>query len=297
MKRFSILIPIIKVRFLGTAIQSVVHQTYHDWELVLLNDCSKENVDAVVKNFADQRIRYYKSEVNLGKVFPTVAWNKAVSLSKGEYICLLGDDDFLSANYLEEISKLVEKYPAVNLFRARLKRVNEMNQVIQVGDKVPVHETWDQMLYQRNVNLRVQSTSEFTVKRDKLVEVGGFPHFPRACGSDDVLYLMLAEENGVAATNAACSYWRKSSLNISDNDNHSLNAHKERFYLRWERNFLDSMFSNRVPISALYQSIENKLSRTEQPTTEAMKKNRSIIKKKKYLSSIEKKAIILSQKP
>ncbi|HPN54847.1 MAG TPA: glycosyltransferase [Candidatus Moranbacteria bacterium] len=268
MPKFSVLIPIIKGKFLSVAIDSVLKQTFSDWELVLYNDCSLDDIDSIVKRYESSKIRYVKGEKNIGKEDPTRTWNKMLEMAKGEFICLLGDDDYIAENFLEEINRLILKYPKVSLFRTKVIRVDEENKKILEGNDLPEFETWDQMLFGRNVTKRLQSTSEFVIKKEALNKIGGYVNFPRACGSDDVTYLMLAKDNGVVFTNKARAYWRKSSLNISDNDSKETNFYKLRFFLEWEKNFLDNYFSQKVPLSDLYKSIDDYLGIEEKDNKE-----------------------------
>lgn len=259
MPKFSILIPIIKGRFLYKAISSVLKQSFSDWELILYNDCSQDNIDNIARKFNDKRIKYYKGDKNLGMDDPSKTWNHILTMAKGQYFCLLGDDDLISENYLEEMKKMIAKYPKVNLLRARLKRIDENGTEIMSGEELPEFETWKQMMYQRNVKKRLQSTCEFVVNRESLLKIGGYVHFPRACGSDDATYLLLTKDNGVASTNNTFGFWRKSSLNISDNDSEEVNKYKLSFLLKWEKNFLDRFFLSHVPIHEIYKILENKL--------------------------------------
>ncbi|HEX8974746.1 MAG TPA: glycosyltransferase [Patescibacteria group bacterium] len=263
MPRFSVLIPVIKEKFLTDAVGSVLKQSFEDWELILYNDCSRDDIDGIVGKYGDERIRYYKGEKNLGAEDPSITWNRMLEFANGEYICLLGDDDCVSDNYLSEMNKLIIKYPHVDLFRAKLKRINESGKEIFNGDTLPEFETWDQTMFQRMVKKRAQSTCEFVLKREKLLKIGGYVNFPRACGSDDATYLLMAEENGIMSTNNASGYWRSSSLNISDNDSREMNEYKSKFYLKWEREFLDRKFHLNVPLYELYGSIERGLSEFE----------------------------------
>ncbi len=269
MPKFSILIPIIKGKFLNVAIDSVLKQTFSDWELILYNDCSPDDIDSIVDQYKNSKIKYLKGEKNIGFEDPSKTWNKMVSVAHGEYVCILGDDDYISENYLEEINKLILKYPKVSLFRTKVIKVDEKNKTILEGDNIPEFETWDQMLYGRNVIKRLQSTSEFVIKKNALDKIGGYINFPRACGSDDATYMALSKENGVASTNNASAYWRKSSLNISDNDSRETNYYKLRFFLEWEKNFLDNNFPLANPLSSLYKSIDDYLNLEEKEKRKA----------------------------
>ena len=268
MPKFSVLIPIIKGKFLNIAIDSVLKQTFSDWELILYNDCSPDDIDGIVGQYKNYKIKYFKGEKNIGLEDPSKTWNKMVSVANGEYVCILGDDDYISENYLEEINKLILKYPKVSLFRAKVIKVDEKNKTILEGDNLPEFETWDQMLYGRNVIKRLQSTSEFVIKKNALDKIGGYINFPRACGSDDATYVALSKENGVVSTNDASAYWRKSSLNISDNDSRETNYYKLRFFLEWEKKFLDNNFPLANPLSSLYKSIDDYLNLEEKEKIE-----------------------------
>jgi len=70
-------------RFIAESIQSVINQTYQNWELIIVDDCSTDNADEVIATFSDKRIRCYKNEKNSGAA---VTRNKAIREAKGEWI-------------------------------------------------------------------------------------------------------------------------------------------------------------------------------------------------------------------
>lgn len=259
MPKFSILIPVIKGEFLLIAIDSVLSQEYSDWELILYNDCSPDDIHSLVKKYKDSKIRYFEGEKNLGAADPSITWNKLLSLSKGEYVCLLGDDDFISPNFLKEINSLTLKYPDHKIFRTKLKRVDEKGNVIYDGVDLLEVEDLLTSIYERVVNKRTQSAGEFVLQRNALNEIGGYVNFPRACGSDDATFFSLAKTAGIVSTNKAIAFWRKSALNISDNDKEEINNYKLKIFLEWEKKFLDSLFSSRVSLDKIYKSINDQI--------------------------------------
>lgn len=288
MPKFSILIPVIKGRFLSYAIKSVIRQTFSDWELVIYDDCSPDNIASIVDEYKDDRVFFLRGEKNLGDEDPSIVWNKLLGLAKGEYVCLLGDDDIIADNFLEEINNLILKYSCNCVFRAKLRRIDEHGTLIFEGSDLPELETWDQALYERNVNKRVQSTSEFVLERNSLEKIGGYVNFPRACGSDDATYLLLSRDKGIVSTNNTFACWRKSSLNISDNDSYEMNEYKIRFLLEWELRFLDNIFSANVPLSKLYDSIyEFSYLKNIRLAEESFKKKDDFIRKELYAAKKE----------
>ena len=52
--------------FLEETIQSVLNQTYKNWEMIIVDDCSTDNTDEIIRKFDDQRIKYYKNQENVG---------------------------------------------------------------------------------------------------------------------------------------------------------------------------------------------------------------------------------------
>ena len=79
-----------RAELLGAAIMSVVNQTFEDFELVIVDDASRDGTSSVVKNFHDQRIKYICHAVNKGEAG---ARNTGVMNASGEYIAFLDDDD------------------------------------------------------------------------------------------------------------------------------------------------------------------------------------------------------------
>jgi glycosyltransferase involved in cell wall biosynthesis len=96
----SVCIPTYRgVAHLGLAIESVLAQSFRDFELIILDDCSPDNTAAVVAGFADPRIRYLRNEHNQG---PQENWNRCLEEARGEYFKLLPQDDLLMPGALAQ---------------------------------------------------------------------------------------------------------------------------------------------------------------------------------------------------
>jgi GT2 family glycosyltransferase len=111
---------------LTEAVESVLRQTIPPQEILISDDCSHDETQAVAREFASQypdRIRYNRNERNLGIVDH---FNRAVSLVSGDYVVILGGDNRLRSNYVEDCAALLERgadvaiaYTDVDLFGAR----------------------------------------------------------------------------------------------------------------------------------------------------------------------------------
>lgn len=86
--------------FIAESIQCVIDQTYQDWELIIVDDCSSDNTDEVVYSFMnDKRIKYLHNEKNSGAALTR---NRAMREAKGEWIAFLDSDDLWMPEKLEK---------------------------------------------------------------------------------------------------------------------------------------------------------------------------------------------------
>lgn len=87
-------------KFIEETIESVLAQSYENWELILVDDCSTDNTDEVVSRFlSDERIRYIKNDTNSGAA---VSRNRALREARGKWIAFLDSDDLWEPDKLEK---------------------------------------------------------------------------------------------------------------------------------------------------------------------------------------------------
>lgn len=92
--------------FIKESIESIINQTYSNWELIIVDDCSKDNTEEVVKSINDSRIKYNKLTENSGAAKArTIAMKKA----SGNYIAFLDSDDLWYKDKLEKQIKFMEQ--------------------------------------------------------------------------------------------------------------------------------------------------------------------------------------------
>ena len=98
-----------RAHYIGRAIQSVLNQTYQDFEVIIVNDASTDDTEEVVKSFNDERLRYIQLSKNSGGA--PVPRNAGIRAARGEYIAFLDDDD----EWLpEKLEKQVNKFKSVS---------------------------------------------------------------------------------------------------------------------------------------------------------------------------------------
>lgn len=97
-------------KYIADAIESVLASSYSNFELIIVDDCSRDKSLEIAKEYAkkDKRIKVYVNETNLGQ-FPNR--NKAASYAKGKYIKYLDSDDIIYPHGLEVMVKAMEQFP------------------------------------------------------------------------------------------------------------------------------------------------------------------------------------------
>lgn len=211
----TIAIPAYKADFLREAISSALNQSYSNIELVIIDDCSPEKVDDVVKSFDDSRIHYYRNEKNIGANDPSRNWNKSLGYAKGEFFALLCDDDTYEPTFVEKMLELANANPNVKVFRARAKTINEKNQTVNWYPSAPAFETGFDYMYQKLSGFRRQTISEFLYRTDYIKELGGYTNMPRAWTADSLSIFKFAWKNGISSTQDILVNYRESEKNIS----------------------------------------------------------------------------------
>lgn len=96
-----------RAHLLPRMISSVNNQTYKDWELIIMDDCSTDNTEEVVENFDDPRIKYFPSSENSGAADKR---NKGVLKASGEFIIFLDSDDEVENDWLEKMAEPLGKH-------------------------------------------------------------------------------------------------------------------------------------------------------------------------------------------
>src|SRR5215469_1008235 len=108
----SFVVPCYKfAHLLPECVNSILCQTYGDFEVLIMDDCSPDNTQEVAQSFRDSRVKCVRNEQNLGHLRN---FNKGVSLARGKYVWLISADDYLRRPYiLQRYVSLLDRYPRV----------------------------------------------------------------------------------------------------------------------------------------------------------------------------------------
>lgn len=114
MSLFSVVIPLYnKQDFIATCIQSVLNQSFRDFEIIIVNDCSTDNSLGIVEKFNHPEIKIVNHDFNQGL---SASRNTGIKNSSSEYVAFLDADDCWTPVFLETILNLINNFPQASLF-------------------------------------------------------------------------------------------------------------------------------------------------------------------------------------
>ncbi len=127
----SVCIPALNAeRFIGPAIDSVLNQTYTDWELIVLDNNSSDGTAALARSYSDRRIRVHQQSQT---VPITRNWNDVAAQATGRYLKLLCADDLLHPDCLAAEVSVLDRNPDVSLVASRRDFIDAGGEVVLRG--------------------------------------------------------------------------------------------------------------------------------------------------------------------
>ncbi|GHV56049.1 glycosyl transferase [Bacteroidia bacterium] len=123
----SVLMPVFNAeKYLREAIESILNQTFTDFELIIINDGSMDGSKAIIQSFSDRRIRYVENETNLGVVKTA---NKGIDLCRGKYTIRMDADDISLPGRLEQQYRFMEEHPDIGVCSSWAQVIDEQGSV------------------------------------------------------------------------------------------------------------------------------------------------------------------------
>ena len=209
--QFSVIIPLYnKAPYVAKAIRSVLAQSFRDYELIVIDDGSKdESADIARQVIEGQKNCRLIYQENAGV---SIARNNGVTVSQGDYLCFLDADDWWEPSFLKEMSKLIEEYPEAGIYGANYTIVNETKhktQVASVGVGVGFEKGYINycQVYAKTLIMPLTSIS-VAIPRLIFYETGGVPQGIKL-GEDFLLWIQIALKHKVAFLNKPLAYYNQ----------------------------------------------------------------------------------------
>lgn len=244
--KYSILIPAFKSRFLQECIDSVLAQSYADFELIVLNDCSPESVRDIVSGYSDNRIRYYENETNTGAEHVVRNWNKLLSLASGDFVICMGDDDKLAPDCLEAYNVLIERHPFFDVYHARTWIIDEDSEIVNIQEARPETETAYSMAWHIFYCGRCQFIGDYLFRTSSLKRIGGFYDKPFGMASDIITCLLSAKEHGIANLSRPVFLYRTSRYTITSTPKGKIMCQSNIEYVEFLKEFLSGKRDDKI---------------------------------------------------
>lgn len=206
--------------YLRERLDSIYRQTYHNYEVILLDDCSTDGSCDILREYAQKHAgntRFIPNERNSGSIFSQ--WNKGIQLAKGELIWIAESDDYSADNFLEEMTGLF-RYASVRLAFARSLFMQNGQEIWSTEEYLCDldHFRWDKPFYMTAHNIvrfgfavhnMIPNVSSAVFRN-----VGSFPDsMVEICSGmklsgDWIFYLHMMQGGVVAYTNKTTNYYR-----------------------------------------------------------------------------------------
>lgn len=202
MPKFSVTIAVYnKEKHIAQTLESVLAQTFTDFEIIIVNDGSTDGSEAVIKSFNDKRIHYFSQE-NQGAA---AGRNVAISHANAPFIALLDADDYWYPHYLEEQNRLIEKYPAESVF-ATAQEIIKNKQTSKKPYSLPTTFAQDGIVnyFDASFMASILHSSSTVVKKEVFDQIGKYNPTIKS-GEDTDLYIRIGLKYSIVFSKKICS--------------------------------------------------------------------------------------------
>ncbi|GGG54703.1 glycosyltransferase family 2 protein [Bizionia arctica] len=230
---FSIVISVFnKEDFIYNTINSVINQTYSDFELIIVNDGSSDSSEDIIKSFSDSRIRYIHQE-NQGAGSTR---NNGIKLAKSNLIALLDGDDVWLPNYLESIFNAIKAFPNEHIYTTAIAH-NYPKKIVPVTYNFSIDGGVSIKNYLKESLKHTILTSSSIVFKKSVLETTGLFDTSIKSGQDTDLWIRIGMHYPIVFVNQVLVHYTYSDSSLS-NSTFNLKAKPkfDKYYLEEEKN-------------------------------------------------------------
>ena len=243
MPAVSVIIPNYNhARFLRARVDSVLSQTFRDFDVLLMDDASKDDSREVINEYADDdRITVLLNSQNSGSPFKQ--WNAGVQRATGTYIWIAESDDVADARFLERLIEVLEQNRSVGLAYCQSIRIdqdgNELGTLLDyVDDLAPgrwnndyVASGEDEIRTCLAKRCTIPNASAVVFRREVYSAVGGADPALTLTG-DHLVWIKMAAEADVAFIKEPLNYFRQHAGTVRSSSEKQVSSFRECLYIR-----------------------------------------------------------------
>lgn len=172
-------------KYIAEAIESVLASTFQDFELIIVDDCSRDHTVEIVRRYtSDPRLQVYVNEKNLGD-YPNR--NRAASLAKGQYLKYVDSDDYIYPRGLQIMVEMFEPFTEAAVGFCSFAQVSERPYPFQLSPR----EAYQYSYFNRTHSIFSRASLSSIIRRDKFEAVGGFTG-KRMVGDFEMWHILAA---------------------------------------------------------------------------------------------------------
>lgn len=222
-------------KFIEECIQSVLVQTYKNWEMIIIDDGSIDNTESIVRNYPDGRIKYVR-QANKGINNLSATYNKALSLAQGDFIAILEGDDYWPHYKLQlQVEDFKDDEVVLSFgYTQELSDDGISSQLIPTS-LLPLEALTNKpvgraSLYMMDLNiLTFLYPVSVMIRKDALEKVGGFHQPPYLPLVDYPSFLKLTLAGKFAFHNEILGFWRRHGRSITQKNNYLIHEGVYRY--------------------------------------------------------------------
>jgi glycosyltransferase involved in cell wall biosynthesis len=209
---FSVVISVFnKENFIYNTIDSVLNQTFSDFELVIVNDGSSDESETIIKSFSDSRIRYFHQE-NQGA---GATRNHGIQLAKSNLIALLDGDDIWLPNYLESIFNAIKTFPNEHIYATAIAHKYNKKIVPVTYSFLIDGETTLKNYFENSLKHTILSSSSIVFQKSILETTGLFDMTIKS-GQDTDLWIRMGMHFPIVFINKILAHYMYSDTSLSN---------------------------------------------------------------------------------
>lgn len=234
--QIAIVIPAYKSIFLDETLFSIFKQTDSNFRIYIGDDSSPDDIKSIVNKYSClMDIKYKRFDKNVGKISPSLHWNRCISMVKREkWIWLFSDDDLMSKNCIKNL-RLSINNSNNKIFRFNSLKFQNDGDVLK-ENILPNHCTISEFLKLKFTEAIETYAIELVFHKDIFFSTGGFSSYPLGWCSDDLFWVELRLASDFCTIYNSNVFWRYSEYNISGKQNSYADSKNKLkscfFYLR-----------------------------------------------------------------